>query len=281
MVIILSLLLGFAISLFTWFLCQRLSLVWHNYEDNLNNETRKTLDDIFLFLDFTQIRPLIWLFLGVLALVLTWLTGYWLLVVPVLISCLLLPKFYFNYLRKQRAQAFDQQLPDLLLSLAGAVKAGASLQNALQSIVSTASGPVQQEFTLVLREQRLGLGFAQALNNLYHRLPTEACGLFVSALNIATITGGSLAETLENIATTIRQRLYWSARVKALTAQGRMQSIIMAALPLLLLVVLSYLEPEAMSLLWHTWFGWLFLCGIALLEITGILWIRRIANIDI
>jgi len=165
--------------------------------------------------------------------------------------------------------------------LAGALRAGAGLQPALQHIVSQSLPPLSQEFSLMLREQRLGLGFQDALRQLHQRMPTESCGLVVSALGIAAQTGGGLADTLESIAQTLRARQHWLGRVRALTAQGRMQSHIMAGLPVCLLLVLSRLEPEAMALMWQTWYGWLVLLAICGLEGLGIVWIRRVAAIDV
>jgi tight adherence protein B len=147
--------------------------------------------------------------------------------------------------------------------------------------VTQALPPLSQEFGLMLREQRLGLGFQDALQKLRERMPTESCGLVVSALSIAAQTGGSLADTLEGIAQTLRARQHWLGRVRALTAQGRMQSHIMAGLPILLLLVLSRLEPEAMDRLWSTALGWAVLLLIFVLECLGTVWIRRVVAVEV
>jgi tight adherence protein B len=105
--------------------------------------------------------------------------------------------------------------------------------------------------------------------------------LVVSALSIAAQTGGSLADTLEGIAQTLRARQHWLGRVRALTAQGRMQSHIMAGLPILLLLVLSRLEPEAMDRLWSTALGWAVLLLIFVLECLGTVWIRRVVAVEV
>src|SRR3546814_225751 len=155
------------------------------------------------------------------------------------------------------------------------------MQRALQHVVTQSEPPLSQEFGLMLREQRMGVSFSQGLANLHQRMPTQACGLVVSALTIAAQSGGGLAETLENIAQTLRSRQHWMGRVRALTAQGRMQSWIMAGLPLLLLAVLQGLEPEVLSLLWTTWPGWAVLGLVLVLECLGIMLIRRIVAIDV
>ena len=133
----------------------------------------------------------------------------------------------------------------------------------------------------MLREQRMGLPFQDALRHLRERVQTESCDLVVSALGVAAQTGGGLAETLESIAQTLRARQHWLGRVQALTAQGRMQTQVMAGLPICLLLILSRLEPDSMALLWQTWYGWLVLLFIVALESAGIFWIRRLITIDV
>jgi len=134
---------------------------------------------------------------------------------------------------------------------------------------------------LMLQEQRMGLSFDEALLMLGRRVPGEGTALMVSALRVALHSGGNLSETLEKTAATLRSRLYMQGRIQALTSQGRMQAWVMALLPLLLAVVLDQLDPEAMALLWHTPMGWATLAVILLLEVCGMLLIRRIVAIDV
>lgn len=272
---------GLCTGLGAWLLLNRSLGFWARYEGRLRDDAQRTLDASFLFLDTAQLRPaLLALGCGVL-LAAAWIVGRWWGVLPVLLALLVAPPLVLRGMRRHRRHQFDAQLPDLLQALAGALRAGSGLQPALHHIVAQSRPPLSQEFSLMLREQRLGMGFQEALGELRQRMPTESCGLVVSALGIAAQTGGSLADTLESIAQTLRARHHWLGRVRALTAQGRMQSHIMAALPLLLMGVLGGLEPEAMSLLWQTWYGWLVLTGILLLEVLGIVWIRRVAAIEV
>lgn len=194
---------------------------------------------------------------------------------------LVAPRWCLTYLRRRRQAQFDEQLPDLLLSLSGALQAGSSVQTALRHIVPQSPAPLSQEFGLMLREQRMGVSFEQALHNLHARMPGEGAGLVVSSLNIALHNGGNLAETLERIAMTLRARTRLRARVDALTSQGRLQAWIMACLPLALALVLDQLDPETMALLWHTPTGWAVLAVVALLEVAGIMLIRRIVDIQV
>jgi len=194
---------------------------------------------------------------------------------------LLAPQYGIRRLRARRLQRFDQQLPDLLQALSGALRAGAGVQPALRQIVAHSPAPLAQEFGLFLRELRMGVSFEQALANLYRRMPAEGTGLLVSSLSIAAQSGGSVAETLESIAVTLRARLQLMGRVHALTSQGRLQAWIMACLPLALAAVLHYLDQDAMRALWETPTGWAVLGAIVLMETAGIVFIRRIVNIQV
>jgi tight adherence protein B len=147
--------------------------------------------------------------------------------------------------------------------------------------VTEAQAPLKQEFSLVLREQRLGLPLEQSLANLARRMPTQSCILVVSAMRIATETGGGLAETLERTAQTVRSRLQAEGKIGALTAQGKLQAWVVGMLPLLLMLILDRMEPEAMALLWHSQLGWMTLAVIGFLECMGVYVIRKIIAIDI
>jgi tight adherence protein B len=278
---VLILLIGACAALVAWLLLGRLLRLWHDYDRRLQDEARRTLDASFLFVDAAQLRPLWWV-AGTMALLgVAWLAGQWWGVVPMLLGLVIAPPMLLRRMRRRRMQLFDEQLPELMQALAGALRAGAGLQPALRHIVSQSLPPLSQEFSLILREQRLGLGFQDALRQLHQRVPTESCSLVVSALGIAAQTGGGLADTLERIAQTLRARQHWLGRVRALTAQGRMQSHIMAALPICLVLVLARLEPQAMALLHQSWYGGLVLAAMAALEILGILWIRRVVDVDV
>lgn len=190
------------------------------------------------------------------------------------------PRVLMDIFRRRRLQRFEQQLPMALLLLASALRAGVALTPALRQVVAQGDAPLAQEFGLVLREQRLGVPWDEALAHLNARMAAESTTLVVVAMRVAAQTGGGLAETLDGIAQTVRTRQQWQAKARALTAQGRMQAWIVGGLPVLLLAVLDRLEPDSMALLWHTRQGWMVLALLALLETVGILLIRRIVRIE-
>ncbi|MBR8657804.1 type II secretion system F family protein, partial [Achromobacter sp. Marseille-Q0513] len=147
-------------------------------------------------------------------------------------------------------------------------------------LAENGEAPLSQELGLLLREQRLGIPWDEALARLEQRVPSEATALTAAALRIATRSGGNLAEALDRIADTLRARSQLQARLRALTSQGRMQAWIVGALPVLLLAVLYQLEPAIMSLLWRTPAGWGVLALLVALEAAGVVLIRRIVRVD-
>lgn len=184
-------------------------------------------------------------------------------------------------MRQRRLRQFEEQLPDALMMLSGGMRAGVGLNSAIAQLVAEAHAPLGQEFSLLLREQRLGVTLEQSLNNLARRMPTQTTTLVVSAMRIATETGGGLAETLERTANTIRSRLQMEGKIRALTAQGKLQAWVVGALPLALMAILNKMEPEAMGMLWHSRIGWGTLLVIFVFEFLGIFVIRKIVTIDV
>jgi tight adherence protein B len=251
------------------------------YRAVFTENARLRMSEFFLFIDAEHL----WIANLVLAPAMAALSGILLQSWKVAALCLLagiaFPSQAAAWLHRRRVRRFDMQLPDALLALGSALRAGATLQAGLRQIVAEGQAPLAQEFGLMLSEQRLGVTMDESLSNLYRRVPTETSNLVVSALRIAADTGGNLAETLERIAATVRARLHMEGRIRALTAQGRMQARVVGALPLLLIAVLYRLEPDAMRQLWTTAHGWAVLLTVLSLETFGLWMIRRIVRIDV
>lgn len=268
-------------SVIFWFAQAWARQAFVRYHSTFTTRARKDLGDMFLFLDPAQVWIASLFLCGVLAFLAYVFTEQLIIAAVVSAVALFVPPYALTQARQRRLRQLEHQLPDLLLALAGALRAGSGLQSALRYIADHVQAPLAQELGLMLREQRMGVSFEQALSNLYRRVPTESLSLIVSTLNIAAQSGGNLAETLERISTTLRMRLHLLGRVRALTSQGRMQAWVMASLPPGLAFVLHWLEPDAMSALWYTPAGWLVLFLIVVLEATGIFVIRRIVHIDV
>ena len=272
---------GVAAAFLAWFAAHAGSSAMARYRASFTERTRFQAQEFFLFVDPRQLFMLN-IAVMLMGAVLAWIfTGELLIAIPTFFALAMLPRLLYAALRRRRMQRFEQQLPDALMMLSGGLRAGVGLNAAMQQLVAEAHAPLVQEFTLMLREQRLGVTLEQSLHNLARRMPTQTTVLVVSAMRIASDTGGGLAETLERTAHTIRSRLQMEGKIAALTAQGKLQAWVVSLLPLLLMLVLNRMEPEAMSYLWHTRLGWATLAGIALLESLGVYVIRRIIAIDV
>lgn len=268
-------------ALLAWLVLEGSRAALARYRRHFTETARVQLGEFFLFIDPAQLwmaNVVACVLAGALVLLMA---GSATLAAAVMAVCIVLPRWGLRHLRHKRLANFDSQLPDALLTLASGLRAGAGVSSALRHLVTEAPAPLAQEFSLMLREQRLGVGLDAALSGLAQRVPTEATALTVSALRIATETGGNLAEALERISAMVRNRLHMQARIGTLTAQGRLQAWVIGALPPLLAVILDRLEPEAMSALWGTPAGWMTLFVIVCLEALGLWWVRRIVRIDV
>lgn len=276
-----TLVVALSAALLAWFAVDLGTVTLAHYRARFTRQAKFQAQEFFLLVDP---KKLFAANLAVMALgtLLAWmLTGSVLLAVPVFFALAMLPRMGYAWMRKRRLRQFEQQLPDALMMLCGSLRAGASMSSAIQQMASEAQNPLAQEFSLVLREQRLGVSMEQSLNNLSRRVPTQTTVLVVSAMRIASETGGGLAETLERSSHTIRSRLQMEGKIEALTAQGKMQAWVVGSLPILLMLVLNQMEPDSMAMLWHSRIGWATLVVIAFLEVMGVYLIRRITAIDV
>ena len=194
---------------------------------------------------------------------------------------LFLPTIVYRQMRKQRLKRFEAQMPDGLAMISGAMRAGASLNIALESLVKEQPAPLSQEFELFLKEQRLGVEFEVSLKKMEERIPISDFSMLVTALLINREVGGNLAETMETLGETLRRKAMMEGKIESLTAQGKLQGIVMTGLPVLLGVLLNFMEPEAMSKLWTTTIGWVVLTIIIVMEALGYFMISKITSIDV
>jgi len=270
-----------AAAILAWLLIDLGIAAMAGYRAHFTERTRFQVREFFLFLDPAKLFFVHAATMTLGAIVAGLATGSAVVAALAFTGLALLPRAAYAWLRVRRLRQFEEQLPDALMMLAGALRAGLSLNSAIAQLVLEAPAPLGQEFTLMLREQRLGVTLEQSLNGLARRIPTQTAVLVVSAMRIATETGGGLAEMLERTANTVRSRLQIEGKIGALTAQGKLQAWIVGLLPVLLMLVLDHMEPGAMSQLWHTRMGWGALAVIATLEGVGIYVIRRIVAIDV
>lgn len=264
------------------FLLARASVVfWGRYQETFTEQARFNLADLFLFLDTRGLFRLNAVAM-VLVPALLWLaTGNPLLAVAALVVIVVLPKKIYALLRQRRIDKIQQQLPDGLMMVAGSMRAGLGFTPALESLARDVEPPLAQEFALVLREQRMGVKLDDALQHFNDRVPVQDVTLFVAAVGISREVGGNLAESLASLADTLRRRLIMEGKVKSLTAQGRLQGIVMALMPVGLIGFLTFAYPETMRAMYHTPVGWVVIGIAAVMEYLGYRMCRKIMSIDI
>jgi tight adherence protein B len=280
-VMVISVVIALAAGLLAWLAIDVGSGSLKRYRASFTERARFQVREFFLFIDPRQLFVLNLAGIALGAVVAWLLTGSVLLAAVTAAALTFAPRVLYAQLRARRMRQFEYQLPDALMMLAGGMRAGAGFGSALTQLVQEAPAPLGQEFSLMLREQRIGVTLEQSLNNLAHRMPTQTTVLVVSAMRIAAETGGGLAETLERTAGTIRSRLQMEGKIRALTAQGKLQAWVVGLLPVGLAMVLSKMEPAAMDMLWHTRVGWATLAVLTVLEVMGVYVIRKIIAIDV
>lgn len=234
-----------------------------------------------LFVDTARLLTLNLVVAATATLAALWATGSLVAAAAVALASGALPRVTLALIRRRRLNAFRQQLSDLLMLTAGGLRAGLSLGQALGQTAAEIEVPARQEIELMLREQRLGASFEQALAGLERRMPLEETALFCAALRISRETGGNLAETLEALGDAIRRKVAIEGKIRALTAQGRLQGWAMGLLPLACALLLSLVEPVAMSALVTTWYGLATCAAIAVMQLLGLYFLRRVMRIDV
>ena len=252
-----------------------------NYQETFTATASANMADMFLFIDPARLFMANVVAMVVLPILVWLLTRDVTATLVVLGLIVVLPSFLYRRMRRKRLKRIEAQLPDALAMVSGSMRAGASLNIALESMVKEQSPPITQEFELFLKEQRLGVDFDVSMGNMEARIPIQDFSMLVTALRINREVGGNLADTIESLGETLRRKAMMEGKIQSLTAQGRLQGIVMTGLPVLLAVLLNFMEPEAMSKLWTTPIGWAVLGVVIVMEGLGFFMIRKITSIDV
>ena len=268
-------------GLFAWLLLQHLSTRVVDYRKNLAVVTESRFAEMFVFVDVSRWLNLYFALILFLPLTVWILTRELWLGVITLGLAIAAPYTLLSVFYKRRLQTIEKQLPDAMIMLSASMRAGASFTTALDSLIQESSPPLSQEFSLLLREIRLGVDMETALNHIEQRIPLEDFRLLLSAVRISREVGGNLAENMDKLAASLRSKLAMEGKIQSLTAQGRLQGIVMSLLPMVLVAVLMKLEPTAMSMLFTTKIGWAVLALVLIMQVLGFLAIRKITDIDI
>jgi tight adherence protein B len=192
-----------------------------------------------------------------------------------------LPGFYVKMRQRRRLNDFNNQLGDAINLLANGLRSGYSLLQAMDAIANEMPKPMSEEFQRVVREIGLGITTERAMNNMLRRIPSDDLDLMITAINVQHEVGGNLAEILETISHTIRERVRIKGEIRVLTSQQMISGYVISFLPIGLGLILFAMNPNYMGKMFKD------ICGIAMLAIgaimitTGFLAIRKIVSIEV
>jgi tight adherence protein B len=199
-----------------------------------------------------------------------------------------LPRLWLGRRKGKRLKAFNSNLSDTIMLLANALRAGSSFLQAVEMIVRETRPPISTEFARVIREVNLGLPLDEALSNLQRRVRSDDLDLMTTAIAIHHTVGGNLAEILDSIAFTIRERVRIKGEIKTLTAQQRMSGYVVGFLPIALVLLLSVIAPTFMAPMLQKPpellglpAGMFILAGGGFMMLIGFILIRRIVDIEV
>ena len=195
--------------------------------------------------------------------------------------CASIPLIHVWWKRKKRFDAFLEQLPDALDLISRALSAGHAFNESLHMVSMEMPEPLATEFRKTYEEQNLGLSVKLALENLTQRIPLLDLKMCVTAILIQRETGGNLSEILEKVAYTIRERFRIMGDLKTLTTSSRLSAWLLCALPIFVALAVTVMNPDYMSVLWKDPRGHYLIAAALMLQITGMLIVRKILKIKI
>ena len=194
---------------------------------------------------------------------------------------LLVPRWGIGFLRTRRLNRINEQLGEALTLVSNSLRSGLSLQQGVELVVEEMDAPISEEFATVVKETKLGLPFDEALQNLAERVPTPDLDMVVTSIVTIRETGANLAEVFDVIAHTVRERKKVEGKIKAMTAEGMTQGVMMCGVPPVLIITFYFLDPALVEPLFNTILGILMLVIIASLDAMGMWMILNTVKIDV
>jgi tight adherence protein B len=192
-----------------------------------------------------------------------------------------MPFMVLRFKRTRRLRAFEEAFPEALDLISRALKAGHAFATGLKMVADEMAEPVGPEFRKTFDEQNFGLPLKDALENLTYRVALLDMRFFATAVLIQRETGGNLSEILENLAHVVRERFKILRQVRVYTAHGRLTGYVLLALPAVLAVALSFINPEHMNLLFRERMGQIMLMVAIGMQFLGFLWIKQVVKIEV
>ena len=192
-----------------------------------------------------------------------------------------IPGIYVNFRQKARLKAFNNQLGDTLILLSNALKAGYSFAQAVDTVAKNASPPIADEFTRAVREMNLGGTIEESLGSMVKRIESDDLDLMVTAVAIHRTVGGNLAEILDNIAYTIRERIRIKGQIATLTASARSSGQLITGLPVILAVFMYFATPTYFKPMTESPVGWAILGAACFMIFLGNLVMGKVTAIEV
>jgi tight adherence protein B len=192
-----------------------------------------------------------------------------------------LPGLYVKFRQRARLSSFNTRLGDTITMLANSLRSGYSLPQGMDMVAREQPPPVSDEFGRVVREIGLGLSTEEALANLNRRVPSEDLDLMITAINVQHEVGGNLAQILDAIGLTIRERVRIKGEVNALTSQVRYSGYVVALMPIILTVALFFINPEYIGSLFKDVCGWAMVVAALGFIFVGFIVMQKIADIEV
>ena len=186
-----------------------------------------------------------------------------------------------RYLDSKRREKFNLQLPEALATMSNALRAGFSISQAFDSVVEQGEKPMSEEFAILQQQLKIGMSFEDALESLSQRVGSDDLMLVTTAILISRKTGGNVTEIFDKISETIRGRMKIERKVKTLTAQGRMQGLIVSAMPVFLGLIMTLIKPQMMIPYLTSFLGIMSVLVMSVLIFIGWMMIRKIIKIDV
>jgi tight adherence protein B len=191
------------------------------------------------------------------------------------------PKWLINRKQKKRLEKFNLELPDMIATIVGSLRAGFSFTQALKTVVEEANGPIKEEMERVIKDMQYGTSLEEALNELKIRMPSEDLDLMIQAIVIQRQVGGNLATVLEKIVQTVRDRQKIQRQIITLTAQGRLSGIVIGLLPVFVGTFIYFIEPNYIGLLFEHPIGMIMLGLGVVSACIGFFIIRKMTVIEV
>ena len=192
----------------------------------------------------------------------------------------ILPGLIIKNLEARRKKKFKTQLLDALMTLSSSFKGGLSLLQAIELLVEEMPPPISQEFSLVLRENKIGVSLEESLNRLNRRIALEELELVVSSILVSRETGGDLTKVFSRLANSMRDKRKIQEQIKTLTLQGRMQGFIMSFLPIAFTIWVVSINRHHFDVMFSSELGRMLLIAAVFLQIIGMFLIKKFSTIN-